>query len=149
MRTRHLLTAVVLIATVSPGVRAVPTESATFTKAELGEQFLLQISYEQTNGRQDFRTSRSRIVTFHREGGVLKMIDASDSREAAASHALASIPVRNETSESLDLGMCHLVVMVEEHAPLTIAACRRLTCRVDDVAEQHGRERPVHVDREA
>ena len=105
MRTRHLLAAVALIATVSSAVHAVPTESATLPKAELDEQFLLQISYEQTSGRQDFRTSRSRIVTFRREGVLLKMMEAPVTTESVASRVLASIPVRSETSESLDLDL--------------------------------------------
>src|SRR3954451_2663296 len=105
MRTGPLLTALALMATVASLLDAVATESATLTKAELGERFLLQISYEQTSGRQDFRTSRSRIVTFRRDGVNLKMIDVSDPRQTGDSHVLASIPVRSETAEALDVDL--------------------------------------------
>ena len=105
MRIRHLLAAVLLIAIASSGLHAVPGEFATFAKAELGERFLLQISYEQASGRQDFRTSRSRIVTFHRDGVVLKMMEESAVGGTAASHLLASVPVRGETLESLDVDL--------------------------------------------
>jgi len=105
MQTRPLLTALALIAAVASLLHAVATESATLTKAELGERFLLQISYEQTSGRQDFRTSRSRIVRFRRDGVTVNMIDVSDPRRTGDSHVLASIPVRSETAEALDLDL--------------------------------------------
>ena len=49
--------------------------SVTIDKADLGREFLLQTSYEQADSREDFNTSRSRIVTFVRHGNTLKMID--------------------------------------------------------------------------
>jgi hypothetical protein len=45
---------------------ALPQQSVAIRKADLDEKFLLQVSYEQENGFEDFMTSRSRIVDFVR-----------------------------------------------------------------------------------
>jgi hypothetical protein len=100
MRFLYLLAAVGLILT-TVGFQAVAVEPAALDKAALGQRYLLQVSYEQKSARQDFKTSRSRIVTFRREGAVLHMLDVSDAREAAAARTLATIPIRSETRTSL------------------------------------------------
>src|SRR5579871_2972476 len=85
----------------APVLAAVPT--ATFKKAELDHRFLLQVSYEQKSGLQDFRTSRSRIVTFHRDGAVLDVFDVSDTRGRASNDVFATIPIRDEDRDTLSL----------------------------------------------
>ena len=52
-----------------------PKNTVAISKTDLNERFLLQVSYEQENGRQDFMTSRSRIVDFKRQGKVLRMVE--------------------------------------------------------------------------
>jgi hypothetical protein len=52
-----------------------PQNPVTISKADLNERFLLQVSYEQKKGREDFMTSRSRIVDFKRQGNVLQMVE--------------------------------------------------------------------------
>src|SRR5207247_5280662 len=88
-----------------PGVQAVSLQPATLKKAELQHRFLLQVSYEQQSGRQDFRTSRSRIVIFERAGGVLRMLDVSDPRDGSPTLVLATIPIRHETGTTLDVDL--------------------------------------------
>jgi hypothetical protein len=73
-----------------------------FTKAELAGHFLLQINYQTTSGHQDFKTSRSRIVTFRRQGAAVRMLDVSGGIDT---RALATIPIRSETSGSLALDL--------------------------------------------
>jgi hypothetical protein len=72
---------------------------------ELGYRFLLQVSYEQKAGAQDFRTSRSRIVTFRRDDAVLQMLDVSDTRTGAPNHPFATIPIRDEDRDTLSLDL--------------------------------------------
>src|SRR5215467_4675194 len=77
-----------------------PENPVTMSKADLSERFLLQVSYEQKKGREDFMTSRSRIVDFKRQGNVLQMVEeARDS--ATRPHLLAAIPIRSETAQAL------------------------------------------------
>src|SRR5215471_18901720 len=77
-----------------------PENPVTMSKADLSERFLLQVSYEQKKGREDFMTSRSRIVDFKRQGNVLQMVEeARDS--ATRPHLLATIPIRSETAHAL------------------------------------------------
>src|SRR5215471_2487935 len=77
-----------------------PQNPVTMSKADLNERFLLQVSYEQTKGLEDFMTSRSRIVDFKRQGNVLQMVEeARDS--ATRPHLLATIPIRSETAHAL------------------------------------------------
>ena len=70
-------------------------------RAELEHRFLLQVSYEQQSGRQDFQTSRSRIVIFQRAGAVLNMLDVSDPRDGSPTHVLATIPIRHDVYEPI------------------------------------------------
>jgi hypothetical protein len=105
MRLLHLVAAAVLVTAVSPLVEAVPAQPAVLTNAELGHRFLLQVSYEQRSGRRDFRTSRSRIVVFQREGAVLRMRDVSDMRGDSHARVLATIPIRRETGTTLDVDL--------------------------------------------
>ena len=97
MRLLNLLAAGLLVAIGLPGVQAVPLQPATLKNTELEHRFLLQVNYEQQSGRQDFRTSRSRIVVFERAGAVLHMLDVSDPRDGSPAHVLATIPIRHET----------------------------------------------------
>src|SRR5438046_1350340 len=103
MRLLHLPAAGLLVAIGLPGMQAVPLQPATLKKAELEHRFLLQVSHEQQSGRQDFRTSRSRIVVFHRAGAVLRMLDMSDAQDGSPTHVLATIPIRHETGTTLDV----------------------------------------------
>jgi uncharacterized protein DUF4953 len=105
MRLLFLLVAAVVIATEPSGSRAASVDLATLKKADLGHPFLLQVSYEQKSGRQDFRTSRSRIVTFERAGAVLRMSVASDGQDPSAVRVLASVPVERETADALDIDL--------------------------------------------
>jgi len=86
-------------------VHAVPLQPATLKKADLEHRFLLQVSYEQQSGPQNFRTSRSRIVLFQRAGAVLRMLDVSDPRDGSPSQVLATIPIRHETGTTLDVDL--------------------------------------------
>src|SRR5690349_8263422 len=80
---------------------AQPLDTVPFDKHEIGQKFLLQVSYEQRNGSwQDFTTSRSRIVTFEAHNGTVQMIE--DPRDPGASlRPLAAIPIRSETPRAL------------------------------------------------
>jgi len=78
-----------------------PTKSSVaISKADLNKMFLLQVSYEQENGFEDFMTSRSRIVDFERHEKVLRMIEEPHDT-AASSRLLATVPIRSETEQSL------------------------------------------------
>ncbi|HLH31312.1 MAG TPA: zinc-dependent metalloprotease, partial [Terriglobia bacterium] len=77
-----------------------PQNSVSISKTDLNERFLLQVSYEQMKGREDFMTSRSRIVDFKREGNVLRMIEVTQD-SATGPHLLATIPIRGETAQAL------------------------------------------------
>jgi Met-zincin len=79
---------------------APPQQSVAIRKADLGEKFLLQVSYEQENGFEDFMTSRSRIVDFVRQENVLRMVEEPHD-SAASPRLLATIPIRSETEQSL------------------------------------------------
>ena len=104
MRLLHLLALGVFAATLG-STSAVAGSPAVFGKDELSERFLLQVNYEQKSSRQDFKTSRSRIVTFRREGPVLHMLDLSDPRDSVAPRILATIPIRSETRSSLTIDL--------------------------------------------
>ena len=105
MRLLNLLAAGLLVAIGLPDVQAVPPQPATLKKAELEHRFLLQVNYQQQSGRQDFRTSRSRIVTFQRAGAVLRMLDVSDPRDGSPTHVLATIPIRHETGTTVEVDL--------------------------------------------
>ena len=74
--------------------------SVTIDKADLGREFLLQTSYEQADSREDFNTSRSRIVTFERHGNTLKMIEKHRGK-GLPDRALARIPIRGENRRTM------------------------------------------------
>jgi hypothetical protein len=93
------------MAAMASASRRGPVEPATLKKAELGGRFLLQVSYEQRTGVKDFRTSRSRIVTFEREGAVLHMFDGSDTQGNARRLMFATIPIRDEDRDTLYLDL--------------------------------------------
>src|SRR6516225_2074804 len=77
-----------------------PQNPVTMSKTDLNQRFLLQVSYEEKKGREDFMTSRSRIVDFERHGNVLQMVEeAHDS--ATRPHLLATIPIGSETEQAL------------------------------------------------
>src|SRR5215510_4899679 len=77
-----------------------PQNPVTMSKTDLNERYLLQVSYEQKKGLEDFMTSRSRVVDFKRQGKVLRMVeDAHDS--ATRPHLLATLPIRSETAQAL------------------------------------------------
>jgi hypothetical protein len=77
-----------------------PEKPVAISKTNLNERFLLQISYEQENGLQDFMTSRSRIVYFKRQEKVLRMVEEPQD-SATPPHLLATIPIRSETAQAL------------------------------------------------
>jgi hypothetical protein len=83
-------------------VHASAVESVAFPKADLGTEFLLQTSYERDGGWHDFMTSRSRIVIFQRRGQTLEMIEGGCA-DHCRDQPLATIPIRRETDESLDV----------------------------------------------
>jgi Met-zincin len=106
MRIPHELALALLFGALLPVCRATPVDPARLSKADLGARFLLQVSYsEPQSDLQTFATSRSRIVRFERDGAVLHMLDAAaDRAEASGSpQLLATIPIREETSSSVEL----------------------------------------------
>ena len=105
MRPLHRLAAALVIAALPSGLATAAAQVATLDKADLANRFLLQISYQQESGHQDFRTSRSRIVRLRQDGSVLRMIDISDSRADAERRVLATIPIRSETCSTLDVDL--------------------------------------------
>jgi len=72
-------------------------------KSDLGQRFLLEISYEQKS--IGFNTSRSRIVTFEREDAVLRMLDMSGTQGSDPTRVLATIPISGETRSTLDIDL--------------------------------------------
>src|SRR5262249_61729525 len=77
-----------------------PQKPVAISKTDVNERFLLQVSYEQENGLQDFMTSRSRIVDFSRQEKVLRMVEEPHD-SATPPHLLATIPIRSETAQAL------------------------------------------------
>jgi hypothetical protein len=75
-------------------------QPVTISKADLHETFLLQTSYEEDSGWQDFMTSRSRIVTFDRREDALRMVEEPHD-SGSSPHLLATIPIRGETATAL------------------------------------------------
>jgi hypothetical protein len=75
-------------------------EPVAMSKTDLNQRFLLQVSYEQVNGLQDFMTSRSRVVDFKRQGKVLQMVEETHD-SATGPHLLATIPIRSERAQLL------------------------------------------------
>ena len=88
-------------------------EPVAIRRAELHERLLLQISYEREHGRQDFMTSRSRIVTLQKEGPLLRMIsEPLDSRTEP--RVLATFPVRGETAHEVLVSFDASLIFDEE-----------------------------------
>jgi hypothetical protein len=102
MRRLQLLAVAVLLTTLPSGPQAVGVQIATLKKAEIGDRFLLQINYERSGFRRDFNTSRSRIVAFRRNGATLEMVDVS---RGGPGDALATIPIRTETTSTLGIDL--------------------------------------------
>jgi hypothetical protein len=105
MRPLYLLVAGFLVATLPSGSHAVPMQPVTLETSALGQRFLLQVSYEQKRSGQAFNTSRSRVVTFRREGPVLQMLDVSNTGDSAAAELRATVPIRTETRSTLNLDL--------------------------------------------
>ncbi len=103
MRLLHLFTAGFLVAALWSRPQAVAVQPATLKKADLGQRFLLQISYEQKS--IGFNTSRSRIVTFEREDAVLRMLDMLGTQGSDPTRVLATIPITSETRSTLDIDL--------------------------------------------
>ena len=70
-----------------------------YSKKNLKQRLLLQVSYKREGGQQDFMNTRSRIVEFERDGQSLRMLE--DARDAPSPHVLATIPIRGETACAL------------------------------------------------
>jgi hypothetical protein len=92
-----------LVTTLSSGSGAVAVQPASLSQGVLGQRFLLQINYDQRN--IGFNTSRSRIVTFRREGAALQMLDVSDAQRSDPPRVLATIPISRETRSTLDVDL--------------------------------------------
>jgi hypothetical protein len=103
MRLLHLFNAGFLVAALWSSPQAVAVQPATLKKSDLGQRFLLQISYEQKS--IGFNTSRSRIVTFEREDAVLRMLDMSGTQGSDPTRVLATIPISGETRSTLDIDL--------------------------------------------
>ncbi|HEU4620204.1 MAG TPA: zinc-dependent metalloprotease [Gammaproteobacteria bacterium] len=78
-------------------------QPARLDLADLGKPFLLQVNYEEDDP-QHFMTSRSRLVTFERNGDALRMLDASEPK-AKTPRVLATIPIRSESSGGLNVNL--------------------------------------------
>ena len=79
-------------------------EPARLSKADFNERFLLQVNYtEDEDGVQNFKTSRSRVVTFERHGTALVMLDESATAEPR--QLFAKIPIRAETAHDVELDL--------------------------------------------
>jgi len=71
-----------------------------FSKKNLNQRLLLQVSYKHEAGQQDFMNTRSRIVEFERDVGFLRMVE--EARDSSPSpRVLATIPIRGETECAL------------------------------------------------
>jgi len=103
MRLLRFLLGAFLVTALPSAALAADVPLARLPQTELGQQFLLQVSYEQTI--VGFNTSRSRVVTFRREGTVLQMLDASDARETDNGRVLATIPICDETRSALEVDL--------------------------------------------
>jgi hypothetical protein len=107
MRLLIALVLAALLGVTGSARAAASAEPILLDKQDLEGRFLLQINYEEEqNGLKDFMTSRSRVVRFDRAGNVLRMLDESEaSRKGEGRPVLAEIPVRGETSTSLEVDL--------------------------------------------
>jgi hypothetical protein len=106
MREIRAIAVILGCAWLAPPVVAV--EPARLPTADLSGPFLLQVNYEELepNGDRSFRTSRSRIVRFERDGDVLLMFDASEPITGDEEpQLLASIPLRQTTPDRVELDL--------------------------------------------
>jgi hypothetical protein len=103
MRLLYLLVAGFLVTTL-PSSSAVTIPLATLQKVDLSQRFLLQVSYEQKHSGEAFRTSRSRVVMFRRAAMALQLLDVSGTGSGAAG-VLATVPIRAETPNTLDVDL--------------------------------------------
>jgi Met-zincin len=95
-----------LLGTLSSRSDVIAAELAPLRKQELSGRFLLQVNYEEEQSElRDFTTSRSRVVRFERHGDVLHMLDDTAMQAAEGSSLLATIPIRDETADSLALDL--------------------------------------------
>jgi hypothetical protein len=87
--------------------QAAAAEPARLSKQDLGEPFLLQINYsENVGGITTFKSSRSRVVTFARQGAALVMREAAKgSSRAEPPQLFAPIPILAETEHDLELDL--------------------------------------------
>lgn len=97
---RHLLLA--LLAALLIQLDSAASGSVTIRKAEFDGEFLLQTSYRQAGSREDFSTSRSRIVTFERHGHTLRMVETHRGM-GQPDRVLADVPIRGETERTLSV----------------------------------------------
>ena len=95
---RNLLLA--LLATLLIQLDSAASGLVTISKAEFDGEFLLQTSYRQAGSREDFSTSRSRIVTFERIGHTLRMVETHRGM-GQPDRVLADVPIRGETERTL------------------------------------------------
>ena len=115
--TTVLFAAGLFVATLSSTSQTAALPLATLKQAELGQPFLLQVSYAQNS--VGFNTSRSRIVTFERHGEVLHMLDVSDTRGSDPTRVLATISIRSETRSTLDVDLNEAFDMVSREEDRT------------------------------
>jgi hypothetical protein len=100
-RTNGLALALLLIAA-APAAHPMASSPACFLPMELMQPFLLQTSYsEELGSGQSFMTSRSRVVTFTRDGDALEMHD--DTTAGERPRLLATVPIRGESEHRLAL----------------------------------------------
>src|SRR6185503_5497603 len=111
-----LILAGFFVAALSSSSLPAALEPAALKKADLTQRFLLQINYEQGSGHEEFKTSRSRVVSFRRHGAVLHMVDVSEIGRSERPPVLATIPIRHETDAAVavDLNEAFDTVYFEE-----------------------------------
>jgi len=98
----RLTTTFLLLAAALIRLDSATQETVTFGKADLGREFLLQTSYETADSREDFNTSRSRVVTFERHGELLRMVEKHRGM-GMPDRMLAAIPIRGESERGLSV----------------------------------------------
>jgi len=99
---------VIFLGAVSSVCRTIAAEPARLSKEDLGERFLLQVNYsEDESGIRSFKTSRSRIVTFERQGAALVVLEDSATATAATEpeQLFANIPIRAETEHYVEIDL--------------------------------------------
>ncbi len=88
-----------LVAALLIQLDSVASDTVMFSKADLAREFLLQTSYQRAGSREDFSTSRSRIVIFQGDGETLKMIETHRGI-GVPDRVLAYVPIRGETDRA-------------------------------------------------